>query len=106
MVRTWLTVLAVLTGIGFACAADLSTPLRVDKQWNQAKKDLAQGRAAEAKAAFEELLKRNPNEADLHLFRGMSLLRLRDPQGAILEARKAIELNPRHLDARTVSGLD
>jgi tetratricopeptide (TPR) repeat protein len=55
----------------------------------------------EAKAAFDELLKRDPNEADLHLFQGMSLLRLRDPDGAILAAKRAIELNPNHVDART-----
>ncbi|HWP23853.1 MAG TPA: tetratricopeptide repeat protein [Candidatus Binatia bacterium] len=101
MLRTWLTVLAVLAGIGFAFAADSGTRLFSDSQWDEARKDLAQGRAAEAKAAFEELLRRYPGEPDLHLFRGMSLLRLRDPQGAILEARKAIELNPRHVDART-----
>lgn len=93
--------LAVLAGIGFASAADSGTRLLSDPQWHQARKDLAQGRATEAKAAFEELLKRYPSEPDLHLFRGMSLLRLRDPQGAILEARKAIELNPQHVDART-----
>ncbi|HWP23329.1 MAG TPA: tetratricopeptide repeat protein [Candidatus Binatia bacterium] len=101
MLRTWLTMLAVLAGIGFVSAADLSSPLFSEPKWNQAKNDLAQGRAAEAKAAFEELLKRYPDEPDLHLFRGMALLRLRDPHRAILEARKAIELNPRHVDART-----
>jgi tetratricopeptide (TPR) repeat protein len=79
----------------------LGAPLHSDQQWTQAQQNLAQGRAAEARAGFEELLKRYPNEPDLHLFRGMSLLRLRDPQGAVVAARRAIELNPRHVDART-----
>lgn len=101
MLRTWLTVLAVLAGIGFSSAADSNSPLQNDKQWKQAQKNLAQGKAVEAKAEFEELLKRYPNEADLHLFRGMSLLRLRDPEGAISATKRAIELNPNHVDART-----
>ena len=101
MLRTWLAALAVLAGIGLSYAADLRSPLHGEKLWDQAQKELAQGRAAEAKAEFEELLERYPNEPDLHLFRGMSLLRLHDPQGAILAAGKAIELNPSHVDART-----
>ena len=63
--------------------------------------DLAQGKAAEAKADFEKLLADYPNEADLHLFLGMSLLRLRDPRAAEAAAKRAIALNPRHVDART-----
>lgn len=97
----WLAILALLVGIGNTAAADLSSPLHNNNQWHQAQKYLAQGRAAEAKAEFEELLKRYPDEPDLHLFRGMSLLRLRDPQGAVVATRKAIELNPNHVDART-----
>src|SRR5262245_40315251 len=101
MLRAGLALLAFLAAYGYASAADLTSPLHSDKQWKQAQQDLAQGKAVEAKAEFEELLRRYPNEADLHLFRGMSLLRLRDPDGALLAARKAIELNPNHVDART-----
>ena len=101
MLRTWLTVLAVLAGIGFSSAADSNSPLQSDKRWVDARKDLGQGKAAEAKAEFEELLKQYPNESDLHLFLGMSRLRMRDPQGAVLATRRAIELNPDHVDART-----
>jgi tetratricopeptide (TPR) repeat protein len=100
-VRTWLAILAVLVGIGFSFAADTHSLLRNDKRWEQARTDLGQGKAGEAKAAFETLLKEYPNEADLHLFVGMSLLRLRDPHGAILAAKRAIALNPNHVDART-----
>ena len=104
--RTWLAVVTVAIGlgIGFSGAAESDSPLASDKQWQQARKDLAQGKAGEAKAAFDELLKRHPNEADLHLFLGMSLLRLRDPRAAILAIKKAIEVNPSHVEARTLLG--
>jgi tetratricopeptide (TPR) repeat protein len=101
MLMARLALLALLAGIGFASAADLNSPLHNDERWKQAQRDLAQGKAVEAKAEFDELLKRYPDEADLHLFQGMSLLRLRDPDEAILAAKRAIELNPNHVDART-----
>ncbi len=100
-VRAWLAILAVLAGIGFSSAAASDTVLLSDQRWEQARKDLAQGKAAEAKAEFESLLNRYPNEADLQLFLGMALLRLRDPRAAEAAVRKAIALNPQHVDART-----
>ena len=101
MVKMWLAVLAVLIGLGSSHAADIKSPLPSDKRWEQARKDLAQGRPGEAKSVFEELLKDYPNEADLHLFLGMAKLRLRDPQGAVLAAKRAIALDSRHIEART-----
>ena len=101
MVKMWLAVLAVLIGLGSSHAAEIKSPLPSDKRWEQARKDLAQGRPGEAKSVFEELLKDYPNEADLHLFLGMAKLRLRDPQGAVLAAKRAIALDPRHIEART-----
>jgi tetratricopeptide (TPR) repeat protein len=105
-VRTWLAALAVAIFLpfGFSFAAESDSPLHNEKQWEQARKDLAQGKAGDAKAAFEDLLKRYPNEADLHLFMGMSLLRLRDPQGAIRAIKKAIDIDPNHVEARTLLG--
>ena len=102
----WLAVVAVgiFLTTGFCYAGQANSPLSADKRWEQARKDLAQGKAGEAKAAFEELVRQYPNEADLQLFLGMSLLRLRDPQAAILAIKKAIEVNPDHLDARTLLG--
>jgi len=104
MVRAWLAVLAVLIGFGFSYAADTNSPLRSDQRWEQARKDLAQGKAADARAAFEALLKQYPNEADLHLFLGMSLLRLRDPHAAVVSIKRAIALDPNHIEARTLLG--
>jgi Tfp pilus assembly protein PilF len=100
-VRAWLAILAVLAGIGFSSAAASDAALLSDQRWEQARKDLAQGKAAEAKAEFESLLNRYPNEADLQLFLGMALLRLRDPRAAEAAVRRAIALNPQHVDART-----
>jgi tetratricopeptide (TPR) repeat protein len=101
MLKMWLAVLAVLIGLGLAHAAATHPPLTGDARWEQARKDLAQGNVAAAKSAFEELLTIYPNEPDLHLFLGMAQLRLRDPQRAILAAKRAIALNPGHVDART-----
>ena len=105
MLRGWLVLLAVLVGIGFSFAADSgSSLLSREKGWEEARKYLAEGRAAEAKAAFEELLKQYPQEADLHLFLGITLLRLREPQAAEAAVRKALIVNPNHAEARTLLG--
>jgi tetratricopeptide (TPR) repeat protein len=101
MVRIWLVVLAVLIGLGLSHAADTKSSLPGDQRWEDARRDLAQGKADQARAVFEDLLKDYPNEADLHLFLGMAKLRLRDPHGAVLAAKRAIALNPQHIDART-----
>jgi tetratricopeptide (TPR) repeat protein len=104
MVRIWLAVLAVLIGLGFSDAADTNSPLRSDPRWEQARKDLAQAKAANARATFEALLKEYPNEADLQLFLGMSLLRLREPHAAVVSIKRAIALDPNHIEARTLLG--
>ena len=108
MAHKWLALLtaalAFAAALSSSLAAEFTAPFANDQRWEQARKDLAQGRAAEAKAAFEELLRQYPNDADLHLFRGMSLLRLRDPQAAILSIKRAIAINDAHVDARTLMG--
>jgi Tfp pilus assembly protein PilF len=104
MLRGWLALLAVLAGIGFSFAADSSSPLINDNRWQEARKSLADGKAAEAKATFEELLKQYPQEADLQLFLGISLLRLREPHAAEAAVKKALSINPNHVEARTLLG--
>src|SRR4029078_6496690 len=81
-----------------AYSASLS---RDDPRWQQARGDLADGKTSEAKAEFEKLLAEYPSKPDLHFFLGMALLRSRDPHGAEAAARKAIALDPQHVDART-----
>lgn len=108
MAPKWLAVLtaalAIASAISFSVAAEFTAPFAKDQRWEQARQDLAQGKAAEAKAGFEELLRQHPNDADLHLFHGMALLRLRDPQAAILSIKRAIGINGDHVDARTLLG--
>jgi tetratricopeptide (TPR) repeat protein len=102
-----LAALAVAVGFAggvFSTAQAAAASLRQEEAWQQARKELAQGKAGEAKATFEELLKRYPNEADLHLFLGMALLRLRDPQGAIRTIRRAIDIDANHVEAHTLLG--
>ena len=104
MVRGWLAVLAVLVGIGVSFAADAGSPLSNEKRWEEARKFLAEGKPAEAKAAFEELLGKYPQEADLHLFLGITLLRLREPQAAEAAVKRALAVDPNHVEARTLLG--
>lgn len=102
MVRGWLVALAVLVGTQFSFAAETTSPLLKDKQWEEARSYLAEGKAADAKAVFDSLLRRYPEEADLHLFLGITLLRLRDPQAAESSVRQAIAIDPGHAEARTL----
>lgn len=104
MLRGWLALLAVLAGIGSSFAADSNSSLSSEQRWQEARALLADGRAAEAKATFEELLERYSQEANLHLFLGISLLRLREPQAAEAAVRKALNINPNHVEARTLLG--
>jgi Tfp pilus assembly protein PilF len=102
MLRGWLVGLAVLACVGSSVAAETTSPLVTERQWDEARKYLAEGKAAEAKAVFEALLRRYPQEPDLHLFLGITLLRLRDPQAAESSVRKAIALDANHVEARTL----
>ena len=99
--RTWLALLAILMGVAACYPAYGASLSRDDPRWQQAREDLAHGRTSEAKAEFEKLLTEYPDNPDLHLFLGMALLRSRDPRAAEVAARKAIALDPQHVDART-----
>lgn len=104
MLRGWLAVLAVLLGINCAFAADISSRLEGDPRWQEARKRLADGKAGEAKSLFEELLKQYPGQADLYLFLGITQLRLRNPDAAVVAVKRAIDANPNHVEARTLLG--
>ncbi|MBF8254626.1 MAG: Tetratricopeptide repeat protein [Deltaproteobacteria bacterium] len=104
MSRGWLAVVAVLLGIHFSFAADISPQLQNDRRWEEARKYLADGKPGEAKALFEDLLKQYPTEADVHLFLGITQLRLRNPEGAASAIKRALDENPSHADARTLLG--
>ncbi len=102
--RGWLAVLAVLIGMSLSFAAQVNADLSHEARWIEARKLLADGNAAEAKAEFESLLAQYPKEPDLHLFLGIALLRLRDPRAAVAEIKQAIAIDPNHVEARTLLG--
>lgn len=102
MLRGWLAVAAVLLGIHFSFAADIDLSLQRDRRWEEARKVLADGKPGEAKALFEDLLKQYPTEADIHLFLGITQLRLRNPEAAVSAIKRALGENPNHADARTL----
>jgi tetratricopeptide (TPR) repeat protein len=104
MSRARLVALAVLTGVCCACAAYGGSSLGQEERWSEARKLLAEGKAEAAKSRFEELLKQYPREPDLHLFLGISRLRLRNPDAAVTAIERAIDLNPDHIEARTLLG--
>ena len=80
MVRAWLAVLAVLMGMGISFAASQRLPSQTIKDGSRRGRSWPKARPPKRRRTFEKLLAEYPNEADLHLFLGMSLLRLRDPQ--------------------------
>lgn len=72
--------------------------------WGQARRYLAEGNAVEAKRAGEELLRRGSEDPDVHVLVGIASLRLRDAETAEMHLRKALHLDPRHVEARTLLG--
>ena len=104
MLRGLLILLAILGGITLSFADSRNSDLLKEERWNQARKLLVEGKAVEARAGFEELLTKYPNEADLHVLLAISLLRLRDPDAAEGAIRKAIVVDPKHAEARTLLG--
>ncbi len=105
MLRGWLVILAVLGGVVFSFAAEPTSPLlSADKQWAEARQYLADGKPQEAKAAFEALIEQYPREADLQLFLGLVLLRLRNPEASYAAVKRAVAINPSHIEALTLLG--
>ena len=103
MLRLWLAVSAVV-GIHLFYIPVSGASLTQDARSREARKLLAEGNAAAAKSAFEELLANFPKDPDLHLFLAISELRLRNPDGAVVAIKRALELNPNHVEARTLLG--
>jgi Tfp pilus assembly protein PilF len=104
MPRCWLALLAVLLWTGASFGAEPKTPLAADQKWQDARHDLAQGKAEQAKSALEEVIRNYPREPDPYLFLGLALLRLRDPQAAELNVRRAIAVDPDNAEAHTLLG--
>ena len=79
MPRSWFAVFALLSAIGFDAVAHAGPGLAENKTWAEARQNLAQGKPAEAREQFDQLLREYPKDPDLYLFSGISWLRLRDP---------------------------
>lgn len=75
-----------------------------DSQWEQGKRDLAEGKAKEAQEVFEGLLKKYPRAPEVHLFLALASLRLRDARAAELHLKTAVGLDPGNVEARTLLG--
>ena len=104
MLKAWIAVCALLAGVHLGFAADGSSALSQEELWVKARHLLSEGKTEAAKNGFEELLVRYPGEPDLHLFLGICQLRLRKPDAAAVAIKRAIELDPRHVEARTLLG--
>ncbi|MBI3001990.1 MAG: tetratricopeptide repeat protein [Deltaproteobacteria bacterium] len=77
---------------------------RREQGWERARRYLAGGEASEAKKLGEELLNSYPKDPDIHVLVAIASLRLRDVQVAEVYLRKAIHLDPRHVEARMLLG--
>jgi len=104
MLRGWLVGVAILLGVGFSFAGKAHSSAAQDKRWEEARKSLAEGKAADAKAVLDGLIAKYPEEADLYFVLGLAELRLRQPKEAERAVRKALVLNPSHAQARTLLG--
>ncbi|MBI2210584.1 MAG: tetratricopeptide repeat protein [Deltaproteobacteria bacterium] len=105
MLRAWGWCLTGLLGIVFSVACgQAASSLPEESRWGQAKQYVAEGKAREAKAVLEDLAKRYPKEADLHLLLAIASLRLREAQAAELYVRQALAIAPNHAEARTLLG--
>ncbi len=103
MLRFWGLAGALAVGLGVACQQAHAT-LSSEPQWQQGKAYLGEGRAEDAKKAFQALLGKYSGEPDLYLFLAVAELRLHNPQAAELQIGKALELAPDHVEARTLLG--
>lgn len=75
-----------------------------EQGWERVRRHLAEGDAGEAKKLGEELLNSYPKDPDIDVLVAIASLRLRDVQAAEVYLRKAIHLDPRHVEARMLLG--
>ncbi len=93
-----------MMSLGWGLAYVQASSLQKEIRWEEGKRHLSEGKAEEAKGAFEDLVKKYPKEPDLHLFLALSLLRLRDVRTAEARVHRAVELAPDHAEARSLLG--
>ncbi|MFQ5682543.1 MAG: tetratricopeptide repeat protein [Candidatus Binatia bacterium] len=105
MVKAWGLALAGILAIELSLAyGQGASSLKKETRWQRGKAYLAEGKAQEAKEAFETLLKHYSEEPDLYFLLGMASLRLREVEKAEDYIRKTLRLFPNHAEARTLLG--
>ena len=105
MLKSWALSVAWAAGVALSLAhGQIPETPKAHSRLEEGKRYLSEGRAAEAKEIFEDLLKSHPKDPDLHLFLALALLRLRDSQAAEGQVRSALALAPDHAEARTLLG--
>ena len=104
MLGSWPAFLLGILGVSFSLAHGAEGTFLGEPQWGLGRKYLAEGKSQEAKEALAELSKKYPKEPDIYLFLAVASLRLRDVQGSEIAIRKALSLNPDHVEARTLLG--
>jgi Tfp pilus assembly protein PilF len=93
-----------LVCLALGSAAAQGTVGRDGESLDRARRYLAEGNAQEAKRVAEEMLKRGSEGPDLRVLLGIAALKLRDVQAAEIHLRKALHIDPDHVEARTLLG--
>ncbi|HKA32775.1 MAG TPA: tetratricopeptide repeat protein [Candidatus Binatia bacterium] len=101
---SWAAALWGILCLGAPAAFSAGAALDRDPDWQLGRKELSEGKNAEALDLFGRLAQKYPAEPDVHLFLALAALRARDPQGASAEIEKTLALDPNHVEARTLRG--
>lgn len=101
---SWAAALWGILCLGVPTAFAAGATLDRDPDWQRSRKELSEGKNAEAQELLARLAQKYPAEPDVHLFVAIAALRARDPQGASAEIEKTLALDPNHVEARTLRG--
>src|SRR5262249_17254282 len=101
---SWAAALWGILCLGAPAAFSAGAALDRDPDWQLGRKELSEGKNAEALDLFGRLAQKYPAEPDVHLFLALAALRARDPQGASAEIEKTLALDPNHVEARKLPG--
>jgi len=104
MAGFWLASLLGILGMSLPLVYGGDNAFLREERWELGRRYLAEGKAKEAREVLSELVKSYPKEADVYLFSAIASLRLRDVHAAELDIRRALSLNPDHVEARTLLG--
>jgi Tfp pilus assembly protein PilF len=101
---SWAAALWGILCLGAPAAFAAGAALDRDPDWQLSRKELSEGKNAEAQQLLSRLAQKYPAEPDIHLFVAIAALRARDVQGASAEIEKTLALDSNHVEARTLRG--